>query len=180
MQSRPDWAWEFCRGKTLLLERELAGPFLRVPIEAGNILGIELETRAEAAGRFPFSAFMGEHQLKDGTQGAGLAGQNGLLWMIERVFSSASDIGISSMASISDNNPIRNRSDCPWGTCGATNSAKRPRTKAERTRSLVRSWPAPTAATRRTRGASRVLPEWIERGAPNEYRCGIRRWRNSD
>ena len=61
MQSRPDWVWEFCRGKTLLLERELASPFLRVPIEAGNILGIELETRAEVAGRFPFSALMGEH-----------------------------------------------------------------------------------------------------------------------
>src|ERR1700757_5022629 len=78
MQSRPDWAWEFCRGEMLLLERELAGPFLRVPIEAGNILGIELETCAEGGGRFPFSAFMGEHQLKDRAQATGLAEQNGL------------------------------------------------------------------------------------------------------
>jgi hypothetical protein len=48
-------------GKKLLLERELASPFLRLPVEAGHVPGIEVETGAQGGGRFPFSALMGEH-----------------------------------------------------------------------------------------------------------------------
>src|SRR5208337_5240134 len=54
---------------------DFAGPLLGLPIEAGNRVRVNLETLADSVSRVPLAAFVGQHQLVDGSQQTGLAPQ---------------------------------------------------------------------------------------------------------
>src|SRR5580698_10758878 len=52
-------------GRFSALNRQSACPLLRLPVVAGDILGIEMQDLAEGGRGCPFSTFVCQHQLED-------------------------------------------------------------------------------------------------------------------
>ncbi len=71
--------------RTVRLSRgDFVSPLLRLPVISGDHFGREMHGVAEFGGGPPFTTFMGEHELEDGAENAGLAEEDGLGFVIER------------------------------------------------------------------------------------------------
>jgi hypothetical protein len=81
--------------------------------EGWHLLMIEVEARLQAADRLPLLRLMSQHELVYRPEHTGLAKKTRFGLTVERHFIPHLDIGISSMASIKESRPSRNRSDSP-------------------------------------------------------------------